>query len=187
MTMRDITVLCALGAMLAACGERQSSNEMAAEPAANKPANVDGARIMAADSEPGNWMTYGRTYSEQRYSPLDTINADNVSDLGLAWYFDLDTDRGQEATPIVVDGVMYVSTAWSKVKALDAATGKLIWAYDPMVPGKTAVVACCDVVNRGVAVWKGRVYVGTLDGRPVAASRPPIPTSPIRSPAHRGS
>ena len=134
----------------------------------SRPANVDGARIVAADSEPGNWMTYGRTYSEQRFSPLDAINADNVADLGLAWYFDLDTDRGQEATPIVVDGVMYVSTAWSKVKALDAATGKLIWAYDPKVPGQTAVYACCDVVNRGVAVWKGRVYVGTLDGRLVA-------------------
>ncbi|MGA8204955.1 MAG: PQQ-dependent dehydrogenase, methanol/ethanol family [Woeseiaceae bacterium] len=168
MTIREISVLLALGTLLAACGERQSPGEPAAPPGADKPANVDGARIVAADSEPGNWMTYGRTYSEQRFSPLDAINADNVADLGLAWYFDLDTDRGQEATPIVVDGVMYVSTAWSKVKALDAATGKLIWAYDPMVPGKTAVVACCDVVNRGVAVWKGRVYVGTLDGRLVA-------------------
>ena len=156
------------GVIVAGCGQKQAGEGAAMESAAKSPAAVDGARIAAADSEPGNWMTYGRTYSEQRFSPLDSINADNVSGLGLAWYFDLDTDRGQEATPIVVDGVMYVSTAWSKVKALDAATGKLIWAYDPKVAGKIAVFACCDVVNRGVAVWKGRVYVGTLDGRLVA-------------------
>ena len=132
------------------------------------PADVDGARIVAADREPGNWMSYGRTYSEQRFSPLAKINADNVKDLGLAWYADLDTNRGQEATPIVVDGRMYVSTAWSMVKAYDAATGKPLWAYDPKVPREVAVNACCDVVNRGVAVWKGKVYVGTLDGRLVA-------------------
>jgi alcohol dehydrogenase (cytochrome c)/quinohemoprotein ethanol dehydrogenase len=131
-------------------------------------AMVDGARIAAADAEPGNWMTHGRTYGEQRYSPLDEINAETVGELGLAWYHDLDTDRGQEATPIVIDGVMYVSTAWSKVKALDAATGELLWAWDAKVPGQKAIDACCDVVNRGVAVWKGRVYVGTLDGRLVA-------------------
>jgi quinohemoprotein ethanol dehydrogenase len=150
------------------CGDRATDASGATRATALPAAAVDGARIIAADDEPGNWMTHGRTYSEQRFSPLDSINADNAAQLGLAWYFDLDTDRGQEATPIVVDGVMYVSTAWSKVKALDAATGRQIWAYDPKVPGQTAVVACCDVVNRGVAVWKGRVYVGTLDGRLVA-------------------
>ena len=131
-------------------------------------ANVDGARIIAADKEPGNWMSYGRTYDEQRFSPLDKISEANVGQMGLAWSYDLDSNRGQEATPLVVDGVMYVSTAWSKVKALDAATGKLLWAYDPKVPGETGVRACCDVVNRGVAVWKGKVFVGTLDGRLVA-------------------
>jgi PQQ-dependent dehydrogenase (methanol/ethanol family) len=131
-------------------------------------ANVDGARISAADEEPGNWMTHGRTYSEQRFSPLKRINAENVSGLGLAWHYDLDTDRGQEATPIIVDGVMYVSTAWSKVKALNAASGELIWAYDPAVAAEKAVETCCDVVSRGVAVWKGRVYLGALDGRLIA-------------------
>ena len=132
------------------------------------PADVDGARIAAADSEPGNWMSYGRTYDEQRYSPLDRINAGNARDLGLAWYADLDTNRGQEATPIVVDGRLYVSTAWSMVKAYDARTGKLLWAYDPQVAREIVVNACCDAVNRGVAVWKGKVYVGVLDGRLVA-------------------
>ncbi len=145
---------------LAACGKPAHKSA--------GPADVDTARILNADSEPGNWMTYGRTYDEQRFSPLTKINDKNAGRMGLAWSYDLDTNRGQEATPIVVDGVMYVSTAWSKVKALDAKTGKLIWAYDPKVGGEWGERACCDVVNRGVAVWKGKVYVGALDGRLIA-------------------
>jgi quinohemoprotein ethanol dehydrogenase len=131
-------------------------------------ADVDGERIRNADREPGNWMSHGRTYSEQRFSPLKQINDTNVGKLSLAWYYDLDTSRGQEATPIVVDGVMYFTSAWSKVFAVNAANGELLWNYDPKVPPEWAVNACCDVVNRGVAVWKGRVFVGTLDGRLVA-------------------
>jgi alcohol dehydrogenase (cytochrome c)/quinohemoprotein ethanol dehydrogenase len=110
----------------------------------------------------------GHDDSETHYSPLQSINADNVGRLGLAWSYDLDTRRGQEATPIVVDGVLYTSTAWSKVLAFDAASGKLLWAFDPKVPGATAIHACCDVVNRGVALWHRRVYVATLDGRLIA-------------------
>jgi alcohol dehydrogenase (cytochrome c)/quinohemoprotein ethanol dehydrogenase len=132
------------------------------------PAAVNADRLVAADAEPDQWMSHGRTYDEQRFSPLDQITTANVNDLGLAWFADLDTNRGQEATPIVVDGVMYISTAWSKVKAYRAATGEKLWEYDPQVPGGWAVHACCDVVNRGVAVWEGKVFVGTLDGRLVA-------------------
>jgi alcohol dehydrogenase (cytochrome c)/quinohemoprotein ethanol dehydrogenase len=138
------------------------------QPAASKPADVNGSRIVAADREPGNWMTHGRTYSEQRFSPLKQINDRNVSQLRLAWSYDLDTHRGQEATPLVVDGVMYFTSAWSKVFALNARTGALLWSYDPKVPGEWGVNACCDVVNRGVAVWNGKVFVGTLDGRLIA-------------------
>ena len=136
--------------------------------AAGSVANVDGARIAAADRDPANWMTYGRTYSEQRFSPLSKITTDNVTQLGLAWFADLETSRGQEATPLVIDGVMYVSTAWSMVKAFDAKTGALLWSYDPAVPRALGVRGCCDVVNRGVAAWKGKIYVGTFDGRLVA-------------------
>jgi quinohemoprotein ethanol dehydrogenase len=136
--------------------------------AAEGPANVDSARIVGADRDPANWMSYGRTYSEQRFSPLDHITADNVKQLGLAWYADLDTNRGQEATPLVIDGVLYVSTAWSMVKAYDAKSGALLWSYDPAVPRELGVRGCCDVVNRGVAAWKGRIFVGTFDGRLVA-------------------
>jgi PQQ-dependent dehydrogenase (methanol/ethanol family) len=131
-------------------------------------ANVDQKRLEAADSDPSNWMTHGGTYDERRYSALDQIKANDIGRLSLAWSYEFDTNRGQEATPIVVDGVMYVSSAWSKVFALDAASGKLLWKYDPQVIGAKAVHACCDVVNRGVAVWKGKVYVGTLDGRLIA-------------------
>jgi alcohol dehydrogenase (cytochrome c)/quinohemoprotein ethanol dehydrogenase len=132
------------------------------------PANVSDAQLVNAESQPGDWLTYGRTYSEQRFSPLQAINDKNAARLGLAWYFDLDTDRGQEATPIVVDGVMYFSTAWSKVFALNAATGARLWSYDPKVPRQWGANACCDVVNRGVAIWRGKIYVGTLDGRLIA-------------------
>src|SRR6516164_4058031 len=94
------------------------------------PANVDAQRLTAADQDPGDWMSHGRTYSEQRFSPLDKINADNAKDLGLAWSFELSTNRGVEVTPIVVDGVMYVTSSWSFVYALDARTGALKWKYD---------------------------------------------------------
>jgi quinohemoprotein ethanol dehydrogenase len=136
--------------------------------AAGSAANVDATRITGADQDPANWMTYGRTYSEQRFSPLARITADNVKQLGLAWYTDLDTNRGQEATPLVIDGVLYVSTAWSMVKAFDAKTGTLLWSYDPAVPRVLGVRGCCDVVNRGVAAWKGKIFVATFDGRLVA-------------------
>ncbi|MFV0278901.1 MAG: PQQ-dependent dehydrogenase, methanol/ethanol family [Parahaliea sp.] len=129
---------------------------------------MDGERIVAADEQPQNWMTHGRTYDEQRFSPLEQVNDSNVGELGLAWFFDLPDARGIEATPIVVDGVMYVTGAWSKVFAMDAKSGALLWSYDPKVPPQWAVHLCCDVVNRGVAVWNGRVYSGTLDGRLIA-------------------
>lgn len=130
---------------------------------------VNAARIIKADTK--EWLSYGRTYDEQRFVPLDKINQENVAQLGLDWFADLDTARGQEATPIVIDGVLYITTAWSKVKAYDGVTGKLLWEYDPKVPGETAVKGCCDVVNRGLAAWGGKLFLGTLDGRLVALDR----------------
>ncbi|MBB6228961.1 PQQ-dependent dehydrogenase, methanol/ethanol family [Polymorphobacter multimanifer] len=119
-------------------------------------------------ADPGNWMTHGGTYAEQRFANLDQITAANVDKLGLAWSYELDTNRGQEATPLVIDGVMYTTTAWSKVVALDAATGKELWTYDPEVPKDRGHAACCDVVNRGVAAWNGMLFLGALDGRLIA-------------------
>jgi PQQ-dependent dehydrogenase (methanol/ethanol family) len=129
---------------------------------------IDAARLTNANSDSAAWMTIGRTYSEQRFSPLSAINSKTVGGLGLAWSAEFDTDRGQEATPLVVDGVLYTSTAWSKVFAFDAKTGASLWAYDPKVAGQTGFSACCDVVNRGVALWGGKVFVGALDGRLIA-------------------
>ncbi|MFO7285415.1 MAG: PQQ-dependent dehydrogenase, methanol/ethanol family [Gammaproteobacteria bacterium] len=135
---------------------------------ATRAARVDTARLLAADDEPGQWMSTGRTYSEQRYSPLAQITPENVAELGLAWYADLGINRTQESTPLYIDGVLYVTTAWSNVHAFDARTGERLWMYDAKVPREWGSRACCDVVNRGVAAWNGKVYVGTLDGRLVA-------------------
>ncbi len=98
---------------------------------------VDDAALRAADADPANWITYGHTYSEQRFSPLRQIDEQSVTRLGLAWSFDLGTLRGLEATPLVQDGVLYTSSAWSLVYAVDARTGRLLWQYDPHVPRRT--------------------------------------------------
>jgi quinohemoprotein ethanol dehydrogenase len=131
-------------------------------------AGVDRARVVDADAEPGSWLTHGRNYAEDRESPLAIITRDNVARLGLAWYYDTGTKRGLEASPLVIDGVMYTTTSWSRVIAIDAKTGELLWQFDPQVPREWGTHACCDVVNRGVAAWGNSVYVGTIDGRLIA-------------------
>ncbi len=102
--------------------------------AAAAPKPVTTERIIAADREPQNWLAHGRTYGEQRYSPLQQVNAGNVEKLGLAWSYATGTTRGLQATPIVVDGRMYATGVWSVVYALDAKTGKELWKFDPEVP-----------------------------------------------------
>ena len=177
--------LLALGLVLVTSGCSKDKGSPAPAPPQDQPAEivtqtpvappavaaVDAARLLNAESEPGSWMSYGRTYSEQRYSPLKQVNAGNVGELGLAWSFDFDTARGIEATSIVVDGVMYTTSSWSIVHALDARTGKHLWTYDPEVDKAKSKHGCCDVVNRGVAVWHdgSRVRRCTLDGSPDCA------------------
>ncbi len=119
----------------------------------------------AAPAPDVEWRRHGLTEAEARFSPLADIDDGNVSELGLAWYFDYPTARGLEATPLVIDGVMYSTGSWSMVFANDAGTGELLWFFDPQVPRDWAVHACCDVVNRGVAYQDGRLFFGTLDGR----------------------
>jgi quinohemoprotein ethanol dehydrogenase len=163
MTMIRRTILAACAALaLSAC----NSGPQASDPATS---GVTDAMLETAPAE--EWLTYGRDYGEQRFSPLNAINAENVSGLGLAWSADIDTARGQEATPLMHDGVLYVSTAWSKVNAYDARTGELKWSYDPEVPRETLAVACCDAVNRGVALYGDKVYVATLNGDLVALNQ----------------
>ena len=129
---------------------------------------VDGAFIRANAAKTPDWPTTGVDYAETRYSRLDQINAANVKDLGLAWSYNLESTRGVEATPVVVDGIMYVSASWSVVHAIDTRTGQRIWTYDPQIDRSTGFKGCCDVVNRGVALWKGKVFVGAWDGRLIA-------------------
>jgi quinohemoprotein ethanol dehydrogenase len=119
-------------------------------------------------SDSTDWSLYGGTYDEQRFSPLKQINEQNVEKLGLVWSHEFGTHRGLEATPLVVNGVIYTTVEWSVVYALDARTGQVLWTYDPKVPRARARTICCDVVNRGVALYHGKVYVGTLDGRLIA-------------------
>ncbi len=126
---------------------------------------INSKRIINADKEPHNWLSHGRDYNEQRYSPLNQINKQTISKLELEWSLDMGTTRGLEATPIIDNGIMFVSSTWSVVHAIDAKTGKELWVYDPNVPRSWARKVCCDVVNRGVAVWEGQVYFGTIDGR----------------------
>lgn len=111
------------------------------------------------------WFTGGRDAGQTYFSPLSDINAASVARLGFAWEYRLPSSRGVEATPIVVDGVMYTSGPWGVVYALDAAKGTLRWSFDPHNDGLRGRYTCCDFVNRGVAVWKGSVYVASLDGR----------------------
>jgi len=134
----------------------------------NAASNVTGKPVLL-NATPGEWVSYGHDYNEQRYSPLKQINADNINELGLSWYGDL-AERGgsYESTPIVVDGRIFITSPWSKVYAFDIKTGKQLWKYDPKVPGQFAVKLCCGIVNRGVAVWNDMVIWGTLDGRLVA-------------------
>lgn len=150
------------------CGSKDTRQRISSEHIQRITEAVDDTRLLAADETPGDWLSYGRNYQEDRYSPLDQITKSNVNGLGLAWSINLGTTRGIEATPLVVDGIMYLTGPWSVVYAIDAREGEILWIYDPEVPKEHGEKACCDVVNRGVALYKGMVFVGSLDGRLIA-------------------
>jgi PQQ-dependent dehydrogenase (methanol/ethanol family) len=155
--------------LLLSCS-RETPTETPTEARATIPnaAAVDAERLANAGSDPNNWMSHGRTYAEERFSPLTQINADNVQSLGLAWYWESDSTVGTEATPLVVDGVIYTSSTWNILHAIDASTGEELWRYDPELDRDWIRYSCCGTANRGAAVWKGRVYLGMIDGRLIA-------------------
>jgi quinohemoprotein ethanol dehydrogenase len=169
-------IVAALAAMLLAGCEQasvepQSSVETAVVPSGPGAGWVDDERIKrAATAEPGSWLTHGQSYKEQRFSTLTQINRDNVQDLGVAFSKVIGGNRERmQGTPLVVDGIMYVTSGWSVVYALDAVTGAEIWRFDPETDREYVKLSCCGgVVNRGVAVYRGKVYVGTYDGRLLA-------------------
>lgn len=171
----------ALCLLLAACGESAtqqaatsdsatavSAAAPAAAPEQSGAAAVDQARYVNADSEPGNWLNYGNTWKEQRYSGLDQINDSNVDRLGLAWFAELGTLRGVVATPLAIDGVLYNTSAWNVTTAYKGDTGEVLWTFDPKVPPEYARITCCGVVSRGLAAWNGKIIIATLDGRLIA-------------------
>jgi len=151
----------ALVALLSGCGRGESPPQPSAAPAAPTSADPPSALNVG-------WELHGNDWGERRYSRLTQIDRDNVSRLGLAWYFDMYTNRGVEATPLVVDGVMYVTGSWSMVYALDARSGELKWFHDPQVERAFLARGCCGAVNRGVAYHDGKIFLGTFDGRLVA-------------------
>jgi quinohemoprotein ethanol dehydrogenase len=168
---RNAAALLIMSAALGGCGSdnQPSAPESAPEtkPAAAAQAygQIDREKLLTADAEPGNWMTRGRDFGRSHHSPLTQVNRDTVARLGFAWEYRTNTNRGLEATPIVVDGVMYTSGVAGRVYALDAGTGAEIWAFDPRIDYQVTRKTCCDEVNRGVAIWQGKVYVASLDGR----------------------
>ncbi|MEM9637171.1 MAG: PQQ-dependent dehydrogenase, methanol/ethanol family [Pseudomonadota bacterium] len=152
----------ALGALL--CAGTLSAQTLTEEQIRSATTGIDTQAIIDNAAETRNWLNYGLDYAETRHSKLTGIDTENVGELGLAWSHDMQSRRGVEATPIVVDGVMYVTASWSVVHALDAVTGEELWVYDPEVPRDYAHKGCCDVVNRGVALYEGTVFVGAYDG-----------------------
>jgi quinohemoprotein ethanol dehydrogenase len=141
---------------------------VAAEPVSQSAGWVTDARV-AAETRGDNWLVKGGSFAQQQFSPLKDINDKNVAHLGLAWITEMDDPMGLAAEPIVVDGIIYISAPRSIVRAIDAASGKILWTCDPHVrldfsTGNSSVAR----VNRGVAVWEGKVFVGTGDGRLVA-------------------
>jgi quinohemoprotein ethanol dehydrogenase len=159
--------------LLAACSSESdpagSSESTPSEATAvSQAARVDDSVLATASDNAGEWLTYGRDYAESRFSPLDQINAGNVSELGVAWTFDTGEFRGHEATPLVHNGMIYATRPWSSVFALDARTGEQRWNFDPLVDKSMGWKACCDVVNRGVAIYEDKVFVGVIDGRLIA-------------------
>lgn len=161
--LKKIGIVAAAALAVASC--KMADNN----PGAQNPnfAKIDG-EFLKTGGNGDDWASPAQSYGEQRHSPLTQINDKNVSQLGIAWFADMPDARGHESTPVEVDGTLYVTGPWSKVFAYEAKTGKPLWQFDPEVDKARGVKACCDVVNRGVAFWKGKLFLGTIDGRLIA-------------------
>lgn len=166
--LQPLKALALASALVLANLSAQAQTATTAPQAKSGAAKVDTNFIRANAKTTNDWPSYGLDYEETRFSKLNQVNESNVGKLGLAWTYNLESTRGVESTPLVVDGVMYVTAAWSIVHAVDVRTGKRLWTYDPKVPREHAAKGCCDVVNRGVALYEGKVFVASFDGRLVA-------------------
>jgi PQQ-dependent dehydrogenase (methanol/ethanol family) len=125
--------------------------------------------LVALGSDDAQWVMPAKNYASTRYSGLNQINTGNVAQLRVAWTFSMGSDHGQEAAPLVVNGVMYVVGPYpNPVFAIDATTGDLKWKYTPNTDPSAQGVACCDVINRGAAYDNGKIFFNTLDNHAVA-------------------
>src|SRR5258708_25502758 len=161
-----------LGTSVVALAIAGAAVAIAVSSAADKPSkrgDVNEGRVMADAATGNNWLVNGRTNDSKHFSPLKQINDQNAGNLGLAWYLDYDGAMGIVSEPMVVDGVIYVSAPLSKVYAVEASTGKLLWKYDPQIRLDQALNGSYSArTNGGVAVWNGKVYVGPGDCRLIA-------------------
>src|SRR5215470_9304928 len=151
--------------------------------AGSLPAQVSFDRLLHPEREPQNWLTYAGNYSAQRYSSLDQITRDNAKNLELQWVFQARSLEKFEATPLVVDGIMYVTEAPNNVVAIDAKTGAIFWVYEyrPSADARP----CCGAVNRGLAILGDTLFMGTIDARLIAIDAKggrPIWSVPVADP-----
>lgn len=150
--------ICILFILLAAAGCKTNDDT------AKTIGNVTEERLLNADSEPESWFTGGRGYKQSYYSPLKDIHESNVQQLGFAWQYDIDFETAFQATPIVIDGTLFTAGNKGNVYALNAANGETLWSFEPKIQAEVFDNHCCGGPNRGVAVWKGVVYVASIDG-----------------------
>lgn len=132
------------------------------------PRYVTDDMLLNADKDTQNWLHYGKDYESTRYSAAKQINKDNIKNLKPVWNLSFGVLEGQDSEAVVVNGMIYVTTSFNRVIAVDAASGKIAWKYERELPGDVFPKLCCDVVNRGVAVYKNKVYLATLDAHVVA-------------------
>jgi alcohol dehydrogenase (cytochrome c)/quinohemoprotein ethanol dehydrogenase len=164
--VRALSLAVLLPLAITGCAKKEPAAETSAVLA--NPAAVTSERLLKGTADTSAWATYGGSYSEQRFSPLKQIDTSTVGQLGLVWFADYDTNLDVQGTPLYVDGVLYASTSWNHLYAFDAKTGKQLWQYNAKVPGEWLRNVCCGNVNRGLAAYNGKIYMGTLDARLVA-------------------
>jgi alcohol dehydrogenase (cytochrome c) len=147
----------------------QDSKQKAPAEQAQPVGSVTEKDLLNAATNNANWLMYGRTYDAQRFSPLAQVNKKNVNKLIPVWTFQTGVLDGFECTPLVIDGIMYISTPWNHAYAVDCKTGAQLWHYQKSLPENLAL--CCDAVNRGLAAWGDRLYMTTLDAHLVCLDR----------------
>ena len=164
-----LLVVVLAGLFLARAGAREDDKDKAPAKKDETVGTVGEKDLLNAGSNNDNWLMYGRTYDAHRFSPLKQIDKKNVNKLIPVWTFQTGVLDGFECTPLVIDGIMYITTPWNHAYAIDCKTGSQLWHYQKSLPENLAL--CCDAVNRGFAAWGDRLYMTTLDAHLVCLDR----------------